>query len=306
MFYTRWYEYLKYSLAMMRRLIIPLFLLLAIALFSCEKPIIPDEDSTQGDADGNLTVTVFQIEQQSFAVPFTRATIADYCSRLSYAVYDTEGKLVKQINQKDTDAGYGTASFKVSPGTYQVVVVGHSSGNPTMTNPQKIKFDNKDGFTDTFLHNSQVVVGDDDEEMVHAVMNRIVSLCRVVFTDAIPDGVTQMRFQYKGGSGAFDASTGLGSVNSTQTEFFPVEPGETSCVFDLYTFLHDTEGTIHLQATAYDASNNIIKDREFDVPLKQRMITRLSGPYFSGSSGSSITIIIGINAEWVGEQTIEF
>ena len=290
---------------MMRRLIIPLFLLLAIALFSCEKPIIPDEDSTQGDADGNLTVTVFQIEQQSFAVPFTRATIADYCSRLSYAVYDTEGKLVKQINQKDTDAGYGTASFKVSPGTYQVVVVGHSSGNPTMTNPQKIKFDNKDGFTDTFLHNSQVVVGDDDEEMVHAVMNRIVSLCRVVFTDAIPDGVTQMRFQYKGGSGAFDASTGLGSVNSTQTEFFPVEPGEDSCVFDLYTFLHDTEGTIHLLATAYDAADNVLYEREFDIPLVRNKITWLSGPFFT-STPSSSTFSVVINTDWIGELYLTF
>jgi hypothetical protein len=115
-----------------------------------------------------------------------------------------------------------------------------------------------------------------------------------------------MRFQYKGGSGAFDASTGLGSINSTQTEFFPVEPGQQSCCFDLYTFLHDTEGTLHLLATAYGDNDNIIKEREFDVPLKQRMITKLSGPYFSGSSGSSITIVIGIDAEWEGEQTIEF
>ncbi len=115
-----------------------------------------------------------------------------------------------------------------------------------------------------------------------------------------------MRFQYKGGSGAFDAATGLGSVNSTQTEFFAVEPGEQSCSFDLYTFLHDTEGTLHLKATALDDADNEIKNREFEVPLKQHMITKLSGPYFSDSNGSSITIVIGINAEWEGEQTIEF
>ena len=291
---------------LMRRLIIPFYLILFIFI-ACEKRIIPGKDSTQGDIDGNLIVSVFQIEQQTFSVPFTRAAIADYCSRLSFAVYDADGKLVNQINQQEGDSGFGTASFKVDPGTYQVVVVGHSSGNPTMTNSKKIKFENADGFSDTFLHNSNVVItADDDEETVQAEMRRIVSLCRVVFTDAIPDNVSQMRFVYKGGSGAFDAATGFGSVNSIQKETFPVESGETSCVFDLYTFLHDTEGTIHLQATALDDEDNEIKEREFDVPLKQRMITKLSGPYFSGSSGSSITIVIGVNAEWEGEQTIEF
>ena len=290
----------------MRRLILPFYLILLI-ITSCEKPVIPGEYSTQGDLDGNLVVSVFQIEQQSFGTSLTRAVIADYCSRLSYAVYDAEGKLVKQIHQQEGDTGFGTVFFKVDPGTYQVVVVGHSSGNPTMTNSKKIKFENKDGFTDTFLHNSNVVVTDaDDEEQVQAVMRRIVSLCRVVFTDAIPDGVSQMRFQYKGGSGAFDAATGLGSVNSTQKETFPVDAGDENCCFDLYTFLHDTEGTIHLQATALDDNDNEIREREFDVPLKQRMITKLSGPYFSGATGSSITIVIGINAEWEGEQTIEF
>ena len=290
----------------MRRLILPFYLILLI-ITSCEKPVIPGEYSTQGDLDGNLVVSVFQIEQQSFGTSLTRAVIADYCSRLSYAVYDADGKLVKQIHQQVGDSGFGTAYFKVDPGTYQVVVVGHSSGNPTMTNSKKIKFENKDGFTDTFLHNSNVVVTDaDDEEQVQAVMRRIVSLCRVVFTDAIPDGVSQMRFEYKGGSGAFDAATGLGSVNSTQKETFPVDAGDENCCFDLYTFLHDTEGTIHLQATALDDNDNELREREFDVPLKQRMITKLRGPYFSGTTGSSITIVIGINAEWEGEQTIEF
>ena len=289
----------------MRRLILPFYLILLI-ITSCEKPVIPGEYSTQGDLDGNLVVSVFQIEQQSFGTSLTRAVIADYCSRLSYAVYDADGKLVKQIHQQVGDSGFGTAYFKVDPGTYQVVVVGHSSGNPTMTNSKKIKFENKDGFTDTFLHNSNVVVTDADDEQVQAVMRRIVSLCRVVFTDAIPDGVSQMRFEYKGGSGAFDAATGLGSVNSTQKETFPVDAGDENCCFDLYTFLHDTEGIIHLQATALDDNDNELREREFDVPLKQRMITKLRGPYFSGTTGSSITIVIGINAEWEGEQTIEF
>jgi len=285
-----------------------LFLLTMVMLFltSCEQPTIPDEPL--GDSDGNLLVSVFQIEQQPFGVPRTRTAIADYCTHLNFAVYDAEGKLVKRMNQEVGQTGFGAVSFSVPPGTYQVVVVGHSSsGNPIMSDSRKIKFENKAGFSDTFLYSTHVEVTDEDEEVdVNADLRRIVSLCRVTFTDAIPADVTQMRFQYKGGSGAFDASTGFGSVNSTQTVVFSVQAGEESETFDLYTFLHDTEGTLHLLVTAYNANSVVVQEREFDVPMKQRVITKLSGPYFSGSTGSSISIIIGINTEWEGEQSIEF
>jgi hypothetical protein len=161
--------------------------------------------------------------------------------------------------------------------------------------------------TDTFLYSTMVEVGEDDDEIqVDAHMHRITSLCRVVFTDAIPDQVTQMHFEYTGGSGAFDAATGLGSVKSTQKVDFEVEPGQENCTFDLYTILHDTEGTLQLRAEAKDANQNVVQQRDFEVPMKQRVITKLTGPYFSAPSGSTITIIIGINTDWDGEQTIEF
>ena len=281
-----------------------LFLLLLLVV-ACEKPEVPDVN--QGDADGNLVVSVFQVEQQPLAGALTRATLADYCSRLNFAVYDAAGHRLKQVNQKVSDAGYGTVAFALEPGIYQVVVVGHSSDNPTMTNPKKSQFSNADGFTDTFLYSTMVEVGEDDDEIqVDAHMHRITSLCRVVFTDAIPDQVTQMHFEYTGGSGAFDAATGLGSVKSTQKVDFEVEPGQENCTFDLYTILHDTEGTLQLRAEAKDANQNVVQQRDFEVPMKQRVITKLTGPYFTAPPGSTITLIIGIITDWEGEQTIEF
>jgi hypothetical protein len=285
---------------------LPFYLLLIITCLSCEKPIVPD--AYQGDANGNLVVSVFQVEQQSFAGTLTRAALADYCSTLNFAVYDADGQRIKQVNQKAADAGFGAVAFAVEPGTYQVVVVGHSSsGNPTMADPKKIRFTNQDGYSDTFLYSTKVTVGEADQEVeVDANLHRITSLCRVVFTDAIPDKVTQMHFEYTGGSGAFDAATGLGSVKSTQKVDFEVEPGQEACSFDLYTILRDTEGTLHLKAMAQDANQNIIRERAFEVPMKQRVITKLSGPYFSGSDGSTVSIVVGINTDWEGEQTIEF
>ena len=98
------------------------YLLLIITCLSCEKPVIPD--TYQGDANGNLVVSVFQLEQQQFAGTHTRAALADYCSTLNFAVYDADGQRIKQVNQKAADAGFGAVAFAVEPGTYQVVVVG--------------------------------------------------------------------------------------------------------------------------------------------------------------------------------------
>ena len=115
-----------------------------------------------------------------------------------------------------------------------------------------------------------------------------------------------MRFYYTGGSGAFDATTGLGCVNSKQDVKFDVVAGQNE--FDLYTFLHDVDGTIHLTVTGLDASGNELYNRLFDVPMEQNHITWLSGAFFGGSGSSSSTTITGvtINTDWAGETHITF
>ena len=145
-----------------------------------------------------------------------------------------------------------------------------------------------------------------DESVDYEVsLDRIVALCRFVITDDFPSDVKKMRFYYTGGSGAFDATTGLGCINSKQDVKFDVVP--TQKQFDLYTFLHDLEGTIHLTVTALDTSGNEVSQREFDVPMQQNYITWLSGPFF-GDSGSSSTTITGVtvNTDWAGETHLTF
>ena len=278
-----------------------LFLFVALPLTSCEKPLITESTDGQ-EPDGNLVVSIFQIEQTPFA-SLTRTAAADVCTRLNYAVYALDGTRVKQVNQKSEDGGFGVASFQLEQGNYQLVVVAHSSnGNPAMTDPTCIKFTNAQGYTDTFLSTSDITISDEQVGM-DVSLHRIVSLCRFVITDNYPADVARMRFYYTGGSGAFDANTGLGCVNSKQSLFFDVSSGQKQ--FDLYTFLHDTEGTIHLLATAYDAGNNVLYEREFDVPLVQNKMTWLSGPFFSGTTSSS-TFSVVINTDWAGEYHLTF
>lgn len=109
--------------------LLSLFLLLILS--SCEKPYLNEDAPT-----GNLTVSVFQLEQTPFA-GYTRATPSDACTHLNFAIYNGDNRL-KQINQTSDMADFGHVSFQLDAGTYQLVVVAHSSkGNPTMTDPQE-------------------------------------------------------------------------------------------------------------------------------------------------------------------------
>ena len=111
-----------------------------------------------------------------------------------------------------------------------------------------------------------------------------------------------MRFYYTGGSGAFDATTGLGCVNSKQSLMFDVADGRKQ--FDLYTFLHQKEGTIHLKVTAYDAGDNVMLEREFDVPMAQNRMTWFTGAFFSANTMT--TSVISVNIEWDDEVYLTF
>lgn len=282
-------------------------------LFSCEKSLVSDENES-GATKGNLRVSVFEIEKTPFATltrgasntsARTSEAASEACTRLNFAVYDQSGLRLKQINQTSDQTNFGTTSFQLEEGTYQLVVVGHSaSGNPTMTNPQKIQFTNATGYTDTFLCYGEVTIGEEAVDY-QVSLDRIASLCRFVVTDDIPADVRKMQFYYTGGSGAFNAATGLGSVASKQTVTVDVTSGQKQ--FDLYTFLHELSDNIALKVTALDASGNVLYEREFDVPMEQNHITWLSGAFFNGSGSSSTSITgVTINTDWAGETYITF
>lgn len=285
-----------------------------LSLSSCEKAITDDDSVVSGsvaDKNANLQVTVFSIEKTPFET-FTRTATpaSEACTRLNFAIYDEGGSRVKQVNQSSAEADFGKASFQLAEGTYLLVVVGHSaSGNPTMTDPTKIKFENADGFTDTYLCYANVTIGEDKVDY-KVSLDRITALCRFVLTDTeIPAEVKKMHFYYTGGSGAFNAQTSLGCVNSKQDVKFDVSASQKQ--FDLYTFPYkSTEGTLHLVVSALDASGVEILQREFDVSIEKNYITWVSGSFF-GSSGSDPTGGAGItsvtvNTDWAGETHVTF
>lgn len=294
----------------MKKLIVSLSavftVLMVFTLVACEKALMAEDSDTSGDKNGNLRVRVFQIEQTPFG-SLTRAAASEVCTRLNFLIYNTDNSRAKMVNQTSSDKNFGTVSFQLDEGDYQLVVVGHSAGgNPTSTNPLKIQFTNATGFTDTFLSSDDITVKAEDPLEIDVTLVRIVALCRFCLTDDIPADVRKMQFYYTGGSGAFDAYTGLGSVNSKQTVTFDVTDGSQK-QFDLYTFLHEESDNIALKVTARDASDNVLYERDFDVPMQQNHITWLTGAFFSGSGSSSTTVTgVTVNTDWAGELHLTF
>ena len=294
----------------MKKLIVSLSavftVLMVFTLVACEKALMAEDSDTSDDKNGNLRVRVFQIEQTPFG-SLTRAAASEVCTRLNFLIYNTDNSRAKMVNQTSSDKNFGTVSFQLDEGDYQLVVVGHSAGgNPTSTNPLKIQFTNATGFTDTFLSSDDITVKAEDPLEIDVTLVRIVALCRFCLTDDIPADVRKMQFYYTGGSGAFDAYTGLGSMNSRQTVTFDVTDGSQK-QFDLYTFLHEESDNIALKVTARDASGNVLYERDFDVPMQQNHITWLTGAFFSGSGSSSTTVTgVTVNTDWAGELHLTF
>ena len=288
-----------------KRLLIALLVGIFV-LCGCEKAINLEE--IDNAATGNVAVNVYKIENEAFGVS-SRGVVSDVCTRLNFAMYDAGGVRVKQINQKSGDKGFGAVSFELEEGSYQLVVLAHSSdGNPTMTNLAKIQFTNATKYSDTFLYYANVEVGDEPQTL-DITLNRIVSLCRFVVNDPIPEGVAKLQFYYTGGSGAFSAMTGLGVVDSKQTMTFDVVPGTTGTVYDLYTFLHHTDDQIDLVVTALGADGNKMYERSFEVPMEQRKITRMTGNFFTDEASvesHGAQVEISINSEWEGEVNISY
>ena len=119
-------------------------LLLTILFTACEKPLLSEDEGTGGSrkTEGNLKLSVYQLEQTDFSA-LTRTAAADVCTRLNFVIYDMEGTRLKYENQLVGDTDFGTTSFLLPEGNYQLVVIAHSvNKNPTTTNPAKVMFTN--------------------------------------------------------------------------------------------------------------------------------------------------------------------
>ena len=286
-----------------------LLLAMLVAMSACEKMNNENEDPTTPET-ANLILNVSTDGVQP--LDGTTRSGASYFTHLSFVVYQNGAK-VTALNQTDGDNGYGQASLTLTPGNYQVLVLAHSSnGNPTQTNPEKLQFTNAMGYTDTFYFYDGITVT--SEPQTHNVeLERCTALLRFVINDEMPAGVSYLRFYYTGGSGALNARTGWGCVDSKQTVNIDVDPAAGQpYTFDLYTIPKEQQASLNLTVTAYGEDGvEVVKERTFkNIPVERNKITEFKGSFFTESpndnpgenppSSSSDTFVITADTQWGG------
>ena len=262
-------------------------LLTGLLLLSCEKPVFDEE--TKESKDSNVTIHVGDINPGwDSNMSRTLVNVSEVCSRLQVAIYQN-GERVASKNQVKGDTDFGTFSLKLAEGAYKILVLAHSAKkNITTTDPKKLKFSNPDtssgtGFSDTFYYYGNMEVSADGA-LIEVNMKRATSMFRLVTTDVKPEKVKKFWFYYEGGSGALNAETGLGCVNSKQAVTVTLDDSQTGqpLQFDLYTFLHDETGKVTFTVRAFDEKDDILYSREFtDVAMQRNRISRLTGKFFT-------------------------
>lgn len=289
-----------------------MFTMLAIAFISCEKVVLPDADDNgkQHESGISISFTIANIEQVSFddGVTKTRSTaISSMCSRITFAFFQ-DGEKIKQVSQKSSDSGFGSLTVSLPSGNYKFVVLAHNgSDNPTVTSLEKITFGNNGKLSDTFYYYGELDATESKD--VSLSLKRAVAMVRFITTDAVPTDVKKMKFNYTGGSSTLNAITGLGSVNSQQEETFTVETAARSgqSEYEIYTFPHDTNGTLKLTVTALMDNDEEYKKEIFEeVPVTRNQITKYTGKFFENTQKpGEIKMSLQTDDEWT-EKEIEY
>lgn len=275
----------------------------AMTTTGCEKPLYGDVEG------GNVTLrfSSFSIE------PMTRSSnhdISEAFTKLNVQMFKagTTTKAFDKVKTQTSDDPYfGTMTFSLPEGDYDVLCVGHSSERSATLATDKVSFTASNGrkITDTFWYWGMIEVRGEDENIYDITLNRATALFRIVITDDAPYEVSQFRFDYTGGSADFHPVSGCGVSNSKQTE---QRDFADEYVYDVYTFPKDDK-KLTVNAYAMDANGNIISQRQFvDVPIKARYITTYRGKFFDGATGiiNGNQLVISVNDEWEGHYEGEF
>ena len=267
---------------MKKTLVAMLMLVVMIGLSACEKAVFDEQQQETKPLEGNVIIRTSMYN----IVPFdTRAVqnVADFSTRLQFILYQNGSKVKGITQKKEEDGNYGQIGVTLEPGTYQLLVLAHSStGNPTVSNPEAIQFTNSDGYSDTFYYYDDIEVTA-EQTTYDVTLQRATSMVRVTLLDDVPSDVKYIRLYYTGESGVFNAVTGMGgTTNSEQSIKYNVAGRTAPLSLSAYTFLRNETGSLNMTITALDANNNTKKELSLsNIPMKNHMVTEYSGYLFT-------------------------
>ena len=284
----------------MKKYLLPL---LAVAVVSCQKVSLYDEEET---AEKHETKTVTFKVNGDFGTPtFTRATLsADGREMTDLWIFDYMGdECVQTIHQDSGDDDFGEPSLSLVYGAHHIYFVASRGVDPDLNEEDHIIV--WSSVRDTFWQDYEVTISRTSDTEHDVTLDRVVSKLKVTVNDRIPEGCAKLIIEpakwyygldYTDGSMAWESNDEI-SVSIPSNYIGTV--GNLSASF--FTMSSDDEWTTNLTVTAVNANDVILGTASITAaPFIANRATAYSGNLFSNMNAFTISL----NDTWLSDEVL--
>jgi hypothetical protein len=230
----------------------------------------------------------------------TADTFKKYVKTLNYLVYNSAGKLVRQINQDTTTANFGNIGDKFNAGTYTIVFVANAtskvatsvanSGTTDFTSdyfyglPFNTPPDNKTIFRPDIFYQKFTITVTNASINQSVILNRIAAQVQIEATDIVPTNIDSVKITFDRDYYYFMMNTLLPStkfgVSATVLThvFKPSEKGIAN--FNISTLFYNTSEAFTVTIVRYPQSRFVSPVIIKNVTCQSNKTTVLTGKVF--------------------------
>lgn len=256
---------------------------------------------TPPDEMDSVTIT-FSCEGDFVMSPFpalTRALEADGQQLTDLWVLDyVDGSLAQTaIHQVSTDSDFGTPTLNLALGSHHVYFIASRGQGATIdTDAHTITFSK---VRDTFYMDYEINVTATSSGNRSVTLERCVNKLTMVFSDAIPDGAATINIAPATWYYALDYLTGEPATPTalqTITINIPASNiGMSNVVASIFGFSSAAEWQTDIAINCKKSDGTTLGYATLtDVPLKRNRVTTYSGPLFSASDLTAVSL----STEW--------
>ena len=258
-----------------------------------------------------IRLSGFSFTQEEF--PETRAAeaVTDYADvraiDLKFFAGETEVFSHTQLKSDETTfTTFGEFTANLPIGSYTMVAVARnmSSGDVfTITSPTQAAYTTERA-RETFCATQNVTVTSTTPLDLDVSLSRIMSMFRIVSTDAPSAGASKIRTSYAAGSKAFNPTTGLATNDDgfIVTNTKNVKDGVLNVYSNL--FLSTDEQTMNVTIEVLDASDNVLFTKLLEnVSFKRNRVTKATGAMFGADPSEST---FKLETEWLDPIEVTF
>ena len=284
----------------MKKYLLPL---LAVAVVSCQKVSLYDEEETAEEPE-TKTVT-FKVNGDFGTPTFTRATLsADGREMTDLWIFDYMGdECVQTIHQDSGDDDFGEPSLSLVYGAHHIYFVASRGVDPDLNEEDHIIV--WSSVRDTFWQDYEVTISRMSDTEHDVTLDRVVSKLKVTVNDRIPEGCAKLIIEpakwyygldYTDGSMAWESNDEI-SVSIPSNYIGTV--GNLSASF--FTMSSDDEWTTNLTVTAINSNNVILGTASIsNAPFIANRATAYSGNLFSNMNAFTISL----NDTWLSDAVL--